>query len=212
MPLRDEMAHQLIFGSKALALAVAAAIILPPADCRAQSLPASLNIVDVRGEGAKGRVGQRTTEHPAIRVVDEKESPVAGAVVVFTTPTEGATGFFANGAKTLAVVTDAGGLAIAQGLRFNEVPGKVQVHVNASYKGLTARSNITQYSEAPAGYKAPRRAGGGKIVAVVAILAAGGAAGAVFATRKSSGSSSAAITPAAAIGITPGTGALAPPH
>ena len=113
------MAHQLTFGSKALALAVAVALFLPPADGQTQSLPASLSIIDVRGDGAKGRVGQRTSETPAVRIVDDQQAPIAGAVVVFTTPTEGATGVFTNGSKTLTVVTDARGFAA----RLQEVLG-----------------------------------------------------------------------------------------
>lgn len=221
--LRDEMAYQSMFGSKMLAVVITAVIGVPPALCQPQTVrpqaappsgvPASLNIVDIRGDGATGRVRERASQSPAVRVTDDKQAPVAGAVVVFTLPTEGATGVFGNGAKSLAVVTDSNGSAVAQGLRFNDIPGKVPVHINVSYKGLTARVDITELSEAPAGYKPPSHHGGsGKMIAIVAVLAAGGAAGAVLATRKSS-SSTPTSTPTApvGIGITAGTGAIAPP-
>jgi hypothetical protein len=133
--------------------------------------------------------------------------------VVFTLPTEGATGEFGNGSKTLTVLTDSEGVAVAQGLRFNQIPGKVPVHVNVSYKGLTARTNITQIVVAPPGYKPGGGGGSGKVIAIVAALAAAGAGGAFYALRSSGKTTSTtAPTAPAAIGITPGTGTLAPPH
>jgi len=209
------MTNHWIFLSKAVsqALAVALAIQLGGLPAAAQSLPAMIRIVVVQGDGASGRVSQRAARDPAVRIVDEKEAPVVGAAVEFTLPTEGATGVFGNGAKTLTILSDARGDAVALGLRFNQVPGKVPVHVNASYKGLTAHTSILQIAEAPPGYKPGGGGGKGKIVAIFAVIAAAGAGGALAATRKSS--SSATTTPAAttpAIGITAGTGTVAPPH
>ncbi len=179
----------------------------------AQTVPTALNIDVVEGEGARARVRQRAGRDPAIRVQDESQKPVAGAAVVFTLPTEGATGVFGNGARTLTVLTDASGTASAQGLRFNQVPGKVQIHVNVSYKGLTARTNITQFSEAPAGYKIG--GGHGKLAALLVMLAAGGAGGAYYATRSNGTTAPpATVTPSAPtpIGISAGTGSISPPR
>ena len=178
----------------------------------AQTLPTALNVVVVDGEGATGPVRQRAPHIPVVRVLDEKQNPVSGASVVFTLPTEGATGVFGNGSKTLMVMTDQQGTASAQGLRFTETPGKVPVNVNVSYKGLTARTIITELSEAPAGYQPSKGGHKGVIIALLVVLAAGGGAGAYLATRKSG--SPATTTPAGPqpIGITPGTGTLAPPH
>lgn len=196
----------------AQALAFALALQLTASSLAAQTLPTALNIVVVQGDGATGRVRHRVAQAPVIRVLDEHEKPIAGAAVVFTLPTEGATGVFGNGDRTLTIMTDERGAAAALGLRFNHIPGKVPVHVNVSYRGLTARANIMQISEAPAGYK-PGGGSAGKIVAILAVLAAGGAGGAYYALRNSSSS---APTPAAsapaAIGITPGNGSLAPPR
>jgi hypothetical protein len=213
--LRQLMKDPVIFGYRCLAQALVFTLALQAVGWSAdtQTLPTALSIVDVQGEGATGRIRQRTSVSPAIRVVDENRNPIRGAAVVFTLPTEGATGVFGNGEKTLTVVTDERGSAAAPALRFNDVPGNVQVHINVSYKGLTARSSITQKSEAPAGYKPDAHHGGsGKLIAVLLLVAAGGAGGAVFATRK--GGSSSTSTPAGppAIGITPGTGTIAPPR
>lgn len=178
----------------------------------AQTLPTSLQIITVKGEGVAGRVQQRAMQEPVVRVVDENDKPIAGAAVVFTLPTEGATGAFGNSSKTLTLVTDASGVASAQGLRFNQIPGKVPVHVNASYKGLTARNIITQFSEAPAGYKPG--GGHGKVIAILGIIAAAGAGGAYYAISQNKPSPSTPPPPAGPppIGITPGTGTIAPPR
>ena len=210
------MIDRKIFGSKAVAqmLAFLLALQFAAVPARAQATPASLSIIVVQGEGSNGRVRERATQEPVIRVVDENQQPVVGAAVVFTLPTEGATGVFGNGAKTVTVLTDRNGAAAAQGLRFNQIPGNVQVHVNVSYKGLTARTSILQVSTAPAGYKPPTNGHGhGKIIAILAVLAAGGAAGAVYATQKN-GSTTTPTTPSApvTIGLTPGAGTLAPPN
>ena len=180
----------------------------------AQTIPTALHLVTVRGEGAAGRVRQRAGEEPTVRVVDENEKPVSGAAVAFTLPTEGATGSFGNGSKTLTLITDSSGVASAQGLRFNQIPGKVPVHVNASYKGLTARTTILQISEAPAGYRPSAGGGHGKLIAILGIIGAAGAGGAYYAISQNKSSSPTAITPTgpSAIGITPGTGTIAPPR
>jgi hypothetical protein len=210
------MNEYLKLGSRSLARGVALVLVfqLAGAPIDAQTLPTALHLVTVRGEGAAGRVQQRATQEPAVRVVDENEKPVSGAAVAFTLPTEGATGSFGNGSKTLTLITDSGGLAAAQGLRFNQIPGKVPVHVNASYKGLTARTTITQISEAPAGYK-PRGGGGhGKVIAILTVLAAAGGGGAYYALSQNKSAAQPTPVPAAptAIGITPGSGTIAPPR
>jgi hypothetical protein len=209
------MNHHPIFGFQTLAkaLSFALAVQLTGIPALGQTIPTALNIVVVEGEGDTGPVRQRPNHVPVIRVVDENEKPVSGAAVVFTLPTEGSTGVFPNGAKTLMVLTDASGEATAQGLRFNQLPGKVPVNINVSYKGLTAHTNVTQTSVAPAGYKPGGTGHTGRLVTILVIVAAGGAGGAVYATRKSSNPTT-AVTPAGPqpIGITAGTATLAPPH
>src|SRR5689334_10715340 len=105
---------------KSLAILLSILIAFPA--LQAQSLPTELNIVVVEGEGATNNVRQRVARDPLVRVEDENHKPVAGAAVVFTLPTEGATGEFANGAKSVTVVTDRSGMAAAQGLKLNPFP------------------------------------------------------------------------------------------
>ncbi|MCX6626015.1 MAG: hypothetical protein NTW28_00095 [Candidatus Solibacter sp.] len=197
---------------KSLCIGLSFLIAFPP--LHAQLLPTELNIVVVEGEGAINNVRQRVARAPVVRVEDQNHKPIAGAAVVFTLPTEGATGEFSNGGKSLTMITDNQGLAAAQSLRLNQMAGKVPIHVNASYRGLTARTSITQFSVLPPGAKASSSTGGGHggLIAVLVVLGAAAAGGgAYFATHKTSSSSGTVVTPPTpvAIGITPGTGSIA---
>ncbi len=183
-------------------------LVLPPAN--AQNPPAGLNLVVVSGEGAINNLGGRADD-PVVKVEDENHNPIAGAAVVFTVPTEGASGEFPKGEKSVIVMSDRQGLATAQGLKANQVAGRLQIHVNASYRGRTARTNITQFNMAVPG----KRAGGGSGKKVAIILAiAGAAGGGIAAATLGKGGSSASLpaAPAPAISITPGTGTIGPPH
>ena len=182
---------------------------------QAQNLPTELRIVVLQGEGATTDIRQPASSEPIIRVDDEKQNPVSGAVAVFTLPTEGAAGEFAKGSKTLTVMTDSRGQAAAIGLKMNSIPGKVPIFVNVSYRGLSARTVMTQFSVAPPGAKVGGGSGGhGKLIAILAIIGAGAAGGVVAATHKSTSPTSPTTVPAepTPIGITIGTGSIAPPH
>ena len=184
----------------------------------AQTLPVELNIVVVQGEGTINSVRQRAGKEPVIQVEDENHKPIAGAAVVFTLPTEGATGSFGNGGKTLTIMTDPQGRATAQGLKVNEYPGKLVVHISVSYRGLSARTNITQFDEGPPVTKKASSGGHtGRIVAILAIVGAAAGAGAYLALRKNGSSSTSSTigggtSTVTAIGLTPGTGTITGPH
>src|SRR4051794_9198925 len=126
----------------------------------AQSPPTQLEIVVLEGEGAIHHAGQKAAQDTVVRVQDEAKKPISGASVVFTLPTEGASGEFGNGSKTLIVTTDGKGEAAATGVRVNQQPGKLQIHVNGSYKGITARTNITQFVMNVPGTHSPGGSGG----------------------------------------------------
>jgi hypothetical protein len=177
----------------------------------AQNVPSSISLTVEQGEGVENNVSQRVARDPVVKVEDEDHRPITGAIVVFTLPSSGPSGEFGNGFKTLSVTTDNAGLATAQGLKTNQTPGKLQIYVSASYKGLRTRALITQFTIAPAG--AAHKKGGGKIWVVVALLGAGAAAGAVAATRKDNpAAGSPTPAPPQPIGITPGAGSLGPPR
>ena len=131
--------------------------------------------------------------------------------MVFTLPTEGATGEFGRGAKTPDCPDRRQGRAVAQGLRLNDIPGKIPIHINASYRSLTARASITQYSILPPGAK-PGHGGGGHgtlIGVLVALGAAAGGGGAYFALHQNKTSATPTPVPGPTpIGITPGAGSI----
>lgn len=178
---------------------------------RAQETPPpdQLSIVVVDGEGAINHVRQRASRDPIVRIEDERNRPIVGATVVFTLPADGASGEF-NGSKTSTLVTDNQGQVVARGLKVNQTPGKLQIHVNASYRGVRSRTTITQFNMQVPGVRA---GGSGKIIAILAIVGGAAAGGAIAVTHKSGTAAGAAsATPAAAIGITPGTSTVGPPR
>ncbi len=121
-------------------LSLLLAVCIPAA---AQVAP-MLNLVVLEGEGATNNIRQRTAREPIVQVQDENHKPVAGAIVVFTLPSNGAGGTFANGARTLSMVSDNQGQAVARGFRPNGLKGQFQIRVNASFKNQTASVAITQ--------------------------------------------------------------------
>jgi hypothetical protein len=158
----------------------------------AQGIPTRIEIVVVEGEGVT--IPARQKAHDAvIRVEDDDHRPVADAAVVFALSASGTSGEFANGGKTLTVMTEKNGQAAARGIRTNDIPGRLQILVTASYHGLRARALITQIVEAVPGAK-PRppdiqtsKSGGKLKWVILGIAAAGGAgAGVYFGTHKSS--------------------------
>ena len=200
-----------------LCICLAFALILPVESLPAQepTPPASLNIVVVEGEGAINNIRQRVARDPMVRVEDNNHKPIAGAVVVFTLPTEGATGEFGDGSKNSTIATDSAGEARAQGLKLSGMGGKMPIHVTASYRGLTARTTIMQFVEVPPGAKAGNGGGHGKVIAILAVVGAAAAGGAVYAIHKSSSNSTTSgsvPTGPSPIGITAGAGTIAPPH
>jgi len=181
-----------------------------PGCLRAQAIAPKLNLVVLEGEGAINNIRQRTAREPIVQVEDENHKPVAGAVVVFTLPSRGAGGAFANGAKTLTVMTDNQGRAVASGLRPNGVKGQFQIHVTASHRGLTANTVISQTNAVAAGAAAGAAAGiSTKLIVILAVAGAAAAGGAIAATRGGGGSTT---TTPPAITITPGTGTVGPPR
>lgn len=161
----------------------------------AQSLPARINIVVVEGEGATNTVRQRVSHDPVVMIEDDDHRPITGAVVVFALPVSGTSGEFSNGSKNLTLVTDKSGQATAHGLKTNEVPGKLQIYVTASYHTLRARTLINQLVEAAPGAKVrgpeiqTSKSGGKWKWVLLGVAAAGGAgAGVYYGTHTTSSS------------------------
>jgi len=172
----------------------------------------TLNIVIVEGEGQINNIRQRTAREPVVQVEDENHRPVAGAVVVFTTPQNGASGLFANGSHTLTVTTDDTGRAVARGLRPNTARGQYQIRVNASSQGKTANANINQTNAVLTATGAVATgAAHGKLIAVLAVVGAAAAGGAIYATQRGGGATPAPTAPTLTT-INAGGGTVGPPR
>jgi len=179
-----------------------------PPSAWAQEAGGQLNIVIVEGDGAINNIKQRTAREPIVQVEDQNHKPVAGAVVVFLLPDQGASGVFANGSHTLTVMTDAQGRAVARGLRPNNVQGNLQIHVTASHQGQTASATISQTNAVSAATGAVAGGVSAKLITIL-IIAGAAVAGGVVATTRGGGSSTTTAPPTT---ITAGTGTVNAPH
>lgn len=195
---------------------VAAAILLlvqtQPLPAQDQAPPASLQITIIDGDEAINNIRQRTAREPIVQVEDENHKPIAGAAVIFLLPNDGAGATFVNGARTLSVVTDSKGQAIAHGLRPNNVAGRYQIRVDASYRGVTTRTTINQVNAA--GTAAAAGAGISAKVLIGLGIAAGVAVGTgvYLANRGGNNAPTGVATGTSAIVLTPGSGTVGAPH
>ena len=130
-----------------------------------------LRIVIVEGDGAINNIRQRTAREMIVRVEDENDRPVAGAVVVFRLTAGGPGGGFPGGRTSLSVITNEQGIGAAQGFWPNKEIGEFQVQVEATYQGQTEATVIRQSNVKG---RVPSPPGHGKVLAIAAI--AGGAA------------------------------------
>ncbi len=181
-----------------------------PGMSAAQAPPApKLKIVILEGEGAINNVRQRTARETIVQVQDENDRPIAGAVVIFTLPDRGASGTFANGARSMTVTTDAQGRAATTGFRPNNLSGDIEIQVTASYQGAAASTIIRQTNVIGPG--AAGGAGAGKAIAIIGVIGGAAAAGAIYATRRDRGGTTTTPPPPAATTVSAGTPAVGPP-
>ncbi|MDX1980595.1 MAG: hypothetical protein SFV51_10025 [Bryobacteraceae bacterium] len=182
--------------------------------------PSKLRLEIVEGNGAINNIKDRVAREPVVRVEDENRKPVAGAVVVFTLPQNGASGAFTDGSRILTILTDSNGQAAARGLQPNTVAGKMQIRVNASFRGVTASKTIMQTNSlvvaagggaAAGGAAAGAAIGTAKIIAIVAAVGGAAAAGVAVAATKGGSSNPTPSGPPPSV-ITPGTPTVGPPR
>jgi hypothetical protein len=174
--------------------------------------PGKIQITIVEGEGAINNVRQRIAREPIVQVEDENRKPIAGAAVTFMLPQQGAGATFANGARSLTVMTDNQGRAVARGLRANNVQGNYQIRVNASYEGQTSSTTINVSNAVAVGAAAAGAGISAKLIAILAMAGAAAVGGTVAATRggdNGNGSGNAGRPP---VTITPGTPSVGGPQ
>ncbi|HML18797.1 MAG TPA: hypothetical protein VK419_17320 [Bryobacteraceae bacterium] len=147
-----------------------------------------LNIEVVEGEGAINNIRLRTAREAIVEVQDENHKPVSGALVLFSA--KGGNPF----ARTvLRATTDSTGRVRANPLDLRSKPGRLEIHVKASYQGRTATQVIHQTNSPQGGANVAANASTVGVVAVaagagmsalgilaIAALAAGGAVGGLF--------------------------------
>jgi hypothetical protein len=210
-------------GTRSLAVILALLLGLPgiaPLSAAQAPEASRLKILILEGEGAINNIRQRTARDPIVEVQDENNKPVAGAVVTFLLPDRGASGTFANGAKSLTVATDAQGRAMATGLQPNNVQGEFQIRVSASHQGQMASATITQSNVvsaaaaagAGAGAGAGAAAGAGKLIAILAIVGGAVAGGVVAATQAGNNNGSNGGTPPRVANVSAGSPSVGPPR
>jgi hypothetical protein len=174
----------------------------------AQQAP-ELQILVIGGEGSINNVKQRTAREPVVEVRDRNNRPVAGALVLFEAPRNGASGTFFGGSPTLRVTTDAQGRAVGQGFRPNTSAGDFGVQVSATYQGATAAVTIHMTNILGAAATGAAAAGHGKLIGILIGIGAAAAAGTAYAVTHSGSSSSTPSTPPTApTTITAGTGTV----
>jgi len=171
----------------------------------AQQQPAELQILVIGGEGSINNVKQRTAREPIVEVRDRNNRPVAGAVVLFEAPRNGASGTFLGGSSSLRVTTDAQGRAVGRNFRPNTNSGNFQIEVSATFQGLTAATAIHMTNTAGAVPNVVKAAGHGKLIAIVVAAGAVAAAGGAYAATHTGGNGTPAAPPTT---ITAGTGTV----
>jgi hypothetical protein len=177
-----------------------------PGVAQSAPVPSKLFIQVLEGEGALNDMRSRTTREPIVQVQDENHKPIAGAVVIFTTPSSGASATFSNGLTTLQTVTNAEGNAVASGFKPNGISGSYQIQVRANWNQLTTNSVINQTNTKQSSSSsststttqtvhAARAFPVKTVLIVAAAAAAAGVVAGVLATRGSSGPTISAGTP-----------------
>jgi hypothetical protein len=177
-----------------------------------------LHIVVIDGEDGVNIIKKKTAVKPVVEVRDRNNQPVAGVVVIFTSPSDGPSVTFLNGQRSVSVVTDANGRAMAEGLKpLNQ--GKFQINVAANYQSQNASTvismtNIFKGVAGGTGTTTAASAGGGMsgtTIGIIVGIAAAAAAGAAIGLSHHGSSTSASTSTTATIGVATG-GTVGAPH
>ncbi len=136
----------------------------------AQSDRSELKIIVIEGEDAVNIVKKKTAVQPVVEVRDKNDLPVAGIVVVFSTPSYGPSATFLNGGHSFTVVTDAVGIAAVTGMK-PVGTGSFKISVSVTGAGVAGATVISQTNSLTAA-GAAAGASTGLIVGIVAGVAA----------------------------------------
>lgn len=104
--------------------------------------PAPASLVVSSGSGQSAAVHALFVTPLAVTVRDTNGAGVSGINVLFTAPSSGPGGTFANGSAAATAITGAAGVATAEGFRANELAGGPYV-VSATVAGVTSTASFT---------------------------------------------------------------------
>jgi hypothetical protein len=174
--------------------------------------PQKLNINVIGGAGAVNDVKERTPRDLTVEIDDENDHPVAGAMVTFFAPNEGAGGSFVGDSHLLTVMTGSDGRAVAKDFRPNNIVGDYTIQVNVAFGDQVATSTISQSNQVSAEAPVTRHGMSGKKVGLIVAAGAAVAVGAALGLAhggSSSNTNSPGQTTTIGVGGTPKVGA---PH
>lgn len=181
----------------ATAMLCLAGLSLNSALAQAPAPPNRLFIQILDGEGALNDIRSRTAREPIVQIEDENHKPIAGAVVIFSTPGSGPSAIFSNGLTSFTTTTGADGRAAAEGLKPNGVAGEFQIQVSATFGILSSVAVINQTNSAKASSTQSHAAHGLpiKVIAIVGGIAGAGVATGLLLSRGSHSDTVTAGTP-----------------
>jgi hypothetical protein len=184
------------------------------------SVNLALHIEILSGDRGINVIKKKTAVRPVVEVRDRNNLPVAGAAVIFTSPSGGPSVVFVNGARSITVMTDSAGRATAVGLKPVN-PGSFQVNVSASFHSQVASASIsmtnalTMAAAAGLGGAVATGAGGAglstAVIVTIVAVAAGAAIGIGVGLSHHGSSPAASSTPTVTIGVGTG-GTVGGPH
>lgn len=178
----------------------------------AQDTPAAggLRITILEGDNAIVNVRQRVGREAIVQVEDENRKPVAGALVTFLAPDNGASTAFANGERSITLTADDSGRVRLNNLKPNQVAGQYQIRIVATANGQRGTAIITRTNMLPAA----ATAGGisAKLLTIILAGAAAGVVGGVVAANRGSSPSPTVPSAPQPVVVTPGTPTVGPPR
>jgi hypothetical protein len=152
---------------------------------QAPAQPNRLFIQILDGEAALNDIRTRTAREPIVQIEDENHKPIAGAVVIFSTPHSGPSAIFSNGLASFKTTTGADGRAAAEGMKPNDVAGEFQIQVSATFGTLSSVAVINQTNkptESSTQTNTPKAPPHSHALPIKVIAIVGGIAGAGVAT------------------------------
>jgi len=101
-----------------------------------------LQIIVIEGQDGVNILKKKRAVQPVVEVRDGRNTPISGASVTFSSPTDGPSLTFSNGLRSISVLTDATGRATVDELKPLSL-GQFQLNVASSFRSLSATATIS---------------------------------------------------------------------